>query len=178
MIIELERKRRSIRRYKDKQIETEELNSLVEAALLSPTSRAHYPWEFVVVDDKSLIKKLAVAKPAGAAFLAGAPLAIVVCADVEKSDVWIEDAAIASTMLLLEAESLELGACWIQIRNRPHDDEISAEDYIRGMLGLPDKIAVLSIIAIGYPDENKPARSKDELLYDRVHKNSYGTPLD
>ncbi len=177
MFIELERKRRSIREFKNRPVEAEKIDTLVEAALLSPTSRGNYPWEFVVVDDKALIETLAASKSAGSAFLAGASLAIVVCADTGKSDVWVEDASIASTMILLAAESLELGACWIQIRKRQHNDDISAEAYIRERLHLPDGIAVLSIIAIGYRDERKPGRSKSELLYNQVHKNNFGTAL-
>jgi nitroreductase len=177
MFIELERKRRSIRKYKSRPIEAEKIDTLVNAALLSPSSRANYPWEFIVVDDKPLIEALASAKSAGSAFLAGAPLAIVVCAETAKSDVWIEDASIASTMILLAAESLDLGACWIQIRKRQHNDETSAEAFIRESLNLPDKIAVLCIIAIGYPDESKPGRSKSELLYKQVHKNVFGASL-
>ena len=177
MFIELERKRRSIRKYKDRSIEPEKVDLLVEAALLSPSSRAFFPWEFVVIEDRDVIQRLSKAKPNGGSFLAGAPLAIVVCADTEKSDVWIEDASIASTMILLAAESLDLGACWIQIRKRPHDDSKTAEEFIRETLDLPERISVLSIIAIGYPDESLPPHSKDELHYDQVHGNRFGTPL-
>ncbi len=176
MFIDLERKRRSIRKYQDKSVETEKIDQLVEAALLAPSSRAIRPWEFIVVQDKALLQKLAEAKSSGGAFLSGAPLAVVVCADTEKSDAWIEDAAIASTMLLLEAESLDLGACWVQIRNRPHDETKRAEEFIREVLLLPDRIGVLSVIGIGYPDEVKPPYTKDDLLYGQVHDTQYGKP--
>jgi nitroreductase len=174
MFIDLERKRRSIRKYTDKAIEPEIIDTLIEAALRAPSSRANNPWEFVVVRDRSLIQKLAKAKPAGAGFVAGAPLVIVVCADTEKSDVWVEDASIASTMILFAAESADLGACWVQIRNRPHDDDAAAEEYIRTLLKLPDRVAVLSIMALGYPDESHPPHPKDELLYNQVHDTQYG----
>jgi len=175
MFIDLERKRRSIRKYTDREIESEKIDLLVEAALRAPSSRGNNPWEFVVVQDQALISQLAKAKAAGSGFVAGAPLAIVVCADTNKSDVWVEDASIASTMILLAAESADLGACWVQIRNRPHDDETTAEEYIRGMLNLPDGIAVLSVIAVGYPDESLPSHTEDELLYNQVHDTKYGS---
>ncbi len=175
MFIDLEKTRRSIRKYTDKTIEPEKIDLLVEAALRAPSSRGINPWEFVVVRDRALIQKLAKAKPAGAGFVAGAPLVIVVCADTEKSDVWVEDASIASTMILFAAESAGLGACWVQIRNRPHDDEATAEEYIRKTLQLPGRFGVLSVMAVGYPDESHPPHSTDELLYDQVHDAQYGT---
>jgi nitroreductase len=175
MFIDLERKRRSIRKYADKAIEPEKIDMLVEAALRAPSSRGNNPWEFVVVRDRALIQKLAKAKPAGAGFVAGAPLVIVVCADTEKSDVWVEDASIASSMILFAAQAAGLGACWVQIRNRPHDDDATAGEYIRALLKLPDRVAVLSIMSLGYPDESHPPHSKDELLYDQVHDTQYGS---
>ncbi len=176
MFIELERKRRSIRKYQDRPIEPEKVDLLVEAALLAPSSRANRPWEFVVIQESALIEKLGKAKSSGSAFVAGAPLVVVVCADTEKSDVWVEDASIASTMILLAAESAGLGACWVQIRNRTHDETKTAEEYIRDILHLPERIAVLAMIAMGYPDENKPSYEKDELLYDQVYDSLYGKP--
>lgn len=176
MFIELERKRRSIRKYKDRPVEPEKIELLVEAALYAPSSRAFRPWEFVVVQDRSLIAKLAKAKSSGSSFVAGAPLVIVVCADTEKSDVWIEDASIASTMILLAAQSADLGACWVQIRNRRCDETKTAEEHIREVLRLPDRVAVLAVIAVGYPDEVKSPHSGDELLYAQVHDTQFGRP--
>jgi nitroreductase len=71
---------------------------------------------------------------------------------------------------------LNLGSCWIQIRERPHDEALSAEAYIADLLNLPAHLRVLSIIAIGYPDENKAPHPRDDLAYDRVSVNSHGTP--
>ena len=109
MFIELARKRRSIRRYLDKPVEKEKIDLLVETALRSPSSRGINPWEFVVVTDPEIIGRLSEAKPHGASFLRKAPLAVVVCADPEKSDVWVEDASIASVYLHLAAADLGLG---------------------------------------------------------------------
>ncbi len=175
MFIELIRKRRSIRKYQDKQLEAEKVEQLVEAALRSPSSRGINPWELVVVTDQSLLKKLSMAKPHGAAFLAGAPLGIVVCGSPEKSDVWIEDCSIVSTFIQLTAESMGLGNCWIQIRNRKHDKELSAEAYISEVLGIPQNLKVESIIAVGYPAETKPPHKKETLQYEKVHSEQHGT---
>jgi nitroreductase len=176
MFMSLIQKRRSIRKFQETPVEQEKIDLLVEAALRPPSSKAGTPWEFIVVTDRELLERLSESKEHGSAFLKGAPLGIVVCARPERSDVWVEDASIASTFLLLAAESLGLGACWIQIRERMHGPEETAQDYIRRLLGLPQGMTVQSIIAVGHPDETKAPRSRDELQYEKVHLNSYGRP--
>jgi len=176
MFLPLIQNRRSIRKYQDKAVEAETIDLLVEALLRAPTSMGKNSWDFVVVTDPGLLEQLSRAKPHGAAFLRNAPLGIVVCGDPQISDVWIENSSIASIYTHLAAASLDLGSCWIQIRERPHDDSRSAEAYIADMLNLPAHLRVLSIIAIGYPDESKAPHPRDALAYDRVSLNSHGTP--
>jgi nitroreductase len=174
MFLPLAQRRRSIRKFQSKPVEPEKIDSLVEALLRAPTSRGKNSWEFVVVTDSALLKKLSSAKPHGAAFLKNAALGIVICANPQISDVWIEDASIASTFIHLAAASFELGSCWIQIRERMHDDTQTAEAYIAEMLNLPAHIRVVSIVAIGYPDERKSAHPRESLPYDKVSLNNYG----
>ena len=151
MFIDLLRSRRSIRKFEDRPVEAEKVDLLVEAVLRSPSSRGVNPWEFVVVTDPAIINRLSTAKPHGASFLANAPLAIVVCADPGKSDVWVEDVSIAAIILHLAATDLGLGSCWIQLRKRDHDDSTTAGEYAANVLGLPAELVVSAIMAIGYP---------------------------
>jgi nitroreductase len=174
MFLSLAQKRRSIRRYIDKPVESEKIDRLIEAVLRAPSSRGFNPWEFVVVTDRVLLEKLSRAKPHGASFLKDASLGIVVCADPEKCDVWIEDASIASIYIHLAAESMELGSCWIQIRKRMHDQTTTAEQHIRELLNIPENLNVESMIAIGYPAEKKSSHPKEDLQYEKVHYNVYG----
>jgi nitroreductase len=176
MILPLIQKRRSIRKYQKRKIEPDKIQALMEAALRSPSSMGYNPWEFVVVDDPDLLDKLSKAKPQGSAFIKNAPLGIVVCADPEKSSVWVEDASIACTFIQLTAESLGLGSCWIQIRERMHDQTTPAEAYVAEVLGIPRKLKVEAMIALGYPDEQKAPRAKEDLQYGKVHRNLYGKP--
>ena len=173
--IELLRIRRSIRQFQDKRVEKEVVDQLIESALRAPSSRSLNPWEFIVVDDKGLIEALSSAKPHGATFMKNAPLAIVVCADPEKCDVWVEDTSIASILLHLAATDLGLGSCWVQIRLREHDGSRSAEQFVKDMLSIPENMVVEAIIAIGYPKEEKPGHPDSSLLYDRVSYNKYGS---
>lgn len=174
MFISLIEKRRSIRKFLKKKIEAEKIDMLVEAALRAPSSKGFNPWEFIFVTDKGLLEKLSRAKPHGSSFLKNAPLGIVVCADPDKSDVWIEDTSIASIFLHLAADSLELGSCWIQIRNRMHNQTKTAQEYVSEVLNIPVRLKAESIIAVGYPDEKKSPHKKEELQYKKVYRDLYG----
>jgi len=178
MFLSLVEKRRSIRRYQEKPVEAEKVDMLVETALRSPSSRGFNPWEFVIVNDRDLLERLSKAKPHGASFLKNASLGIVVCADPDKCDVWVEDASIASIFLHLMSESTGLGSCWIQIRKRMHDQTKSAQAYVRELLNIPENLEVESIIAIGYPAESKSPHRKEDLQYEKVHYNEYGKPYN
>jgi len=167
-------KRRSIRRYSEKKVAADKIDMLVEAALRSPSSRGFNPWRFIVVTDKGLLEKLALAKPHGSSFLKNAPLGFVVCADPEVSDVWVEDTSIATIIIQLAAESMGLGSCWIQIRKRMHDEIKSAETYVSEILNIPENLCVESMIAVGYPDEKKSSHRKEDLQYEKVYRDAYG----
>jgi nitroreductase len=168
MFLDLLQHRRSIRQYSDQPVEKEKIDLLVEAALRSPSSRGLNPWEFIVVTDRGPISDLAKAKAHGSAFMKNAPLAIVVCADPAKCDVWIEDCSIAALVIHLAAADLGLGSCWIQIRQRDHDDKISAAEYVKKLLGIKDNMAVEAIIAIGYAQEEKAGHPLSSLPYEKV----------
>ena len=172
-MIELLRNRRSIRKYADKAIEPEKIEILKEAVLRSPSSRSFDPWEFIFVDNRELLKQLALSKPHGAGFLKDAALGIVICADEQKSDVWVEDCSIASILVQMVAQSLGLGSCWIQIRERKFDDQMTSEDYIRKLLNIPGGLKVESIIALGYPAEKREPVRRENLKYEKVRINSY-----
>jgi nitroreductase len=169
-------KRRSIRKYSSKEVEPEKVARLAEAALRAPSSRGANPWEFVVVTDRKLLRELSGCKPHGAAFLKEAALGIVVCADSKKSDVWVEDASIAATFILLAAECMGLGACWIQVRGRMYDERLTAGQKVAQILGLPEGLEVEAIVAVGYPDEFKAPHQAEGLLWERLHKDKYGKP--
>ena len=172
-MIELLRNRRSIRKYTERDIEPEKIEILKEAALRSPSSRNFDPWEFIFVDDRGLLKQLSLCKPHGAKFLEGAALGIVICADEQKSDVWIEDCSIASILVQMTAQSIGLGSCWIQIRKRMFDGHKTSEDYIKDLLNIPGNFKVESIIAIGYPAEKREPVLQEDLKHGKVRLNGY-----
>jgi nitroreductase len=172
-MIEILRSRRSIRKYEKGPIAASSLEILKEALVRCPSSRGINPWTFVFVDDANLLAGLSRAKPHGAAFVRNAALAVVVCGDETASDVWVEDCAIAAVVAHLTAHSLGLGSCWVQIRNRDHSVEKTAEQYVREVLGLPPNLRVEAIVSIGLPGESKAPVPPDELPYDRIKFNRF-----
>lgn len=173
MLFNLLKSRRSIRKFQDKAVEKEKTEIILKSALLAPSSRSIRPWEFVTVTDKELLKKLSRCKEHGSQFLGGTPLGIVVTADPKECDVWVEDASIASIIIQLAAQSLGLGSCWIQVRERFQAGDKKAEDYIKEILEIPEKFSVECIIAIGYPAEEKKPYDENRLLYHKLHYNKY-----
>ncbi len=173
MFIDLLRSRRSVRKFEERPVEKEKVEILVEAALRSPSSRSLNPWEFVVVDDPQTLVRLSQAKEHGASFLAGAPLAIAVCAHPEKSDVWVEDVSIAALILHLAAADLGLGSCWVQLRERDYDTSKTSGQYAAEVLGLPAGVEVSAIIGMGYPARHPTPHPYDSLPRDKVGFNRF-----
>jgi len=167
-MLEVLRQRRSIRKFKKDRIDQTIIDQLTEAVLRSPSSRGNRPWKFFFVQDAEAIAKLSLCKENGSGFLRDAPLAVVVCGDESISDVWIEDCSIAAIIVHLAAVSLDLGSCWIQVRNRRYNAETTSEDYVRNILGIDHPLRVLAIVAIGLPDEVKAGHSYKNLNHEKV----------
>ncbi|MBN2717069.1 MAG: nitroreductase family protein [Deltaproteobacteria bacterium] len=172
-MLDLIRNRRSARKFDGRPIPTELIDLLGESLLRSPTSKNNRPWEFIFVDDPTLLAHLAVCKPHGATFLKEAPLAVVIVADEKASDVWVEDCSIAAITLQYVAQSLDLGSCWIQVRKRFHDSGDSAEAVVRRTLEIPDHFRVASIVALGYRREERTGVPKEKLDYQKIKLNRY-----
>lgn len=172
-MIEILRTRRSIRKYEKRPIDEKSLETLKEALLRSPSSRGINPWTFILVDEAHLLAGLSTAKEHGSAFLKNAALAVVVCGDETDSDVWVEDCSIAAIVAHLTAHSLGLGSCWVQIRNRAHTAEKTAEEYVRELLGIPASLRVESIISVGFPGETRTPVPAEKLQYEKIKHNRY-----
>ena len=170
---ELVKTRRSHRKFSSEEIAPEAVQLIMRAALMSPTSKSQRAWQFVVVDDKTDIEKLADAKNLGSQFMKGAPLAVVVLGDPMQNDCWVEDGSIAAISMQYQAEELRLGSCWVQMRGRGLDDGTPADEVIRGILDIPANYNVLCVVAFGhYIDERKP-QNEDNLKWENVHASKW-----
>lgn len=168
--------RRSTRKFTDQLLSPEQVEMILKAALMAPASKRKNPWQFVVVEDQEMLKKLAGCKPAGSSFLEGCALAVVVMANVMESDVWVEDASIASIYMQLQAEDLGLGSCWCQIRNRQTEDDTDANVYVRNLLNIPYQLEVLSIIGFGYKDQERKPFDEMHLQWEKIHLGTFKMP--
>ena len=171
-LFELARRRRSCRRYTGEKISDEKVDEILKVALLAPSSWGGHPIEFVVVRDKDMIKKIARCKRMGAGSLPQADVAIVVMANTAGLELWIEDAAVASTYILLAAEQFNVGACWIHIRNRA-GQRTTADEEIRRLLGVPENFSVLNVVALGGKGEKKSARTEKDLPLKNIHREKF-----
>lgn len=172
---ELIKNRRSMRKFTEEELSQEQVVTLLKAALMSPTSKRSNSWQFIAVDDKEILKQLAHCKEQASSFIADAALAIVVIADPLASDVWIEDASIASILIQLQAEDLGLGSCWVQVRERQAANGMPSDEFVREVLDIPLQLQVLSIIAIGHKGMERKPFNEDHLQWEKfISINSEG----
>lgn len=171
---ELIKSRRSMRKFTEEELTQEQVVTLMKAALMAPTSKRSNAWQFIVVDDKEKLRELSLCKAQSSQFIADAALAVVVAADPLASDVWIEDASIASIYLQLQAEDLGLGSCWVQVRERFTASGMPSNDYVHQVLDLPLPLQVLSVIAIGHKGMARKPFDEEHLQWEKIHLNKYG----
>jgi len=162
-------KRRSIRKFTGGKISAGDLEKILRAAMAAPSAGNGQPWHFIVIDDQTILDKIAEASPyAGMAKYAGQ--AVIVCGDTSHEKFgcyWVQDCSAAIQNLLLAVTDLGLGAVWTGIY--PREDRLVA--YHQLILGLPENIIPLATIPIGVPAED-PA-PQDRYRPDRIHRNQW-----
>ena len=163
--------RRSIRKYQDRKVEKEVIEQLMKTAVVSPSGRNGRPYEFVVADDKEIIKKLAHSKESGAQFAENAPLMIVTL--YHEYPTGEDDACIASTIIQLKAHELGLGSCWLQTKGKIGTNGKTCHENIREILNLPKDIHISNMISLGYPAEERPAYTEKDMDMTKVHFNKW-----
>lgn len=161
--------RRSIRKYvADKPVSKEMQDLLIEAGMYAPTARNLRGWHFIVIDDHSLLQQLSEVHPYGK-MLAHAPLAILVCGDlnIEPSEAYNAiNCAAATQNILLAAHELGLGAVWLGIY--PRTERVAGTKTV---LQLPEHVLPISLIAVGYPNEQHPLPQRVE--QQKIHYNGW-----
>ena len=160
--------RRSIRKFKNREIPVDLIEKILEAGMYAPSARNEQPWHFVVVTEKDLLDRLMKAHPY-ASMLAEAPLALLVCGDTDlelSPGYWPIDCSAATQNILLAAHAGGLGAVWLGVHPRQE-----RKDAIRKIFDLPVNIEPFALIALGYPRENK--ETPERYRTDRIHLNSW-----
>lgn len=160
--------RRSIRKYTAEPVPEKVINELLEAAMSAPSADNEQPWHFVVISDRRILGEMANYHPYGK-MLAGAPLAILVCGDLQlelDKGFWVQDCSAATENVLIAAQTKGLGAVWVGIY--PIEERVI---FIRKLLGLPEHIIPLCLVSIGYPAEKKPRANRYNSS--RIHYNQW-----
>lgn len=184
--------RRSVRKYLPEPVSRDIIEEVLKAGMNAPSAGDEQPWHFVILDSRDLLDKLSEMHPY-AKMLKDVPAAILVCGDESTKrfkDFWVQDCSAASENILLAAHALGLGAVWIGIYSAENKDsdlyvvKVPDGDFILGiyptesmarevknLLKIPENVSPFSIIALGYPAEEKPGRLRYDIS--KVHDNAW-----
>jgi len=168
-VLDVVKKRASIRRYRDRRIPEDILLSILEAARLAQSADNRQPWQFVVTTDPA--NKVRLVQAADNQRFVGEAAAVIVClADPDESanvgpfEGFLVDLAIAIENMALTAWDLGIGSCWIGAFD---------EEQVKELFDVPDNLRVVSLLTLGYPDEKRGAKYRKS-LDEIVHYEMYG----
>jgi nitroreductase len=168
-VYEAIRLRKSVRAYKKDQVEREKIERIFDAVRLAPSARNAQEWRFIVVDDPSVKSRLA-REAAGQSFLADCPIIVACCARTDARPMrcgeraYPIDIAIAVDHLTLAAVEEGLGTCWIGSFDAPQT---------RLILGIPEDVPVVALVALGYPRDPNPVEKDRDPLTEVLFRNSW-----
>jgi len=171
-MLDLIRKRRTIRRFTDERVSEEQVETLLEMAMSAPNRLDKQPWHFVVIRDKELQKEIADTyrvRP----YVEQASVLIAVGANPAESPTWLMDISAAAENLLLAATAMGLGGAWVGAPDTSLWGETEA--LIKDALSIPSHIRIPTLLAIGYPAEERPPHGKhDRFVSTKVHYGKWG----
>lgn len=160
--------RRSIRKYKDQKISSQDINTMLKAAMYAPSAMNTQAWHFIVIEDKNILLNTLQSIPY-AEMLKQSTAAILVCGDssIEKNESWLlQNCSAVTQNILLSAFGLGIGSCWIGIQGM---DEIVRN--IKHQFKLPENIVPVSLISLGYPDE--VVKAEERFKEEKIHYNNW-----
>lgn len=173
-LMDIIRQRKSVRKYLDKPVEREKIVKCIEAARLAPSADNIQPWRFIIIDNQELKINFCrhvisgIFKPTR--FIERAPAIIVILAKLNiivhriakvatRTDLHLIDIGIAGEHLVLRAQELGIGTCWINWFNVK-----KAQSFLQ----IPDKYRVISLIAMGYAG-GRATKFKPDLPIEEIH---------
>jgi len=172
-MLEVIKKRRSIRKYMRREVEDYKLKEILKAAMCSPSAMHRKPWEFIVVKDQEIKNKLSKASP-WSDFVKDAPIILIIAAKQEiPSHWWMEDCSIVAEAIYLEATNQDLGTCFCQIVGAKSILSKDSEEYVKELIQAPKDLRILCLMPIGYPDEEKSKHSEEEFDENKIHYEKY-----
>ncbi len=172
-MLEILKKRRSVRKFTDKAISKEDIETILKAGLLSPTGMGNKHVEFIVIEDKASIENLVNFKAHSTRPFKTARLAIAILGNLDIAKTWIEDTALSAIYMQLQIEELGLGSTWIHLDERQTPDGRNSNLALREYLGYPENRKVLCVLAIGYKDEEIAPYTEADCDMTKVHYEKY-----
>lgn len=168
-VLQAIRQRREITQFKAVPIPNDLLDQLTEALYYSPSGNNLPSREFILIQDKDMLRELTPASPF-MKWLEHSAAAYVIIGNPQVSKYWLQDASIAGGYVWLTAVSLGLGAAWGAVYHSEDVEESARrETFVREKLGIPESMRVVAIIGLGYPAVQPPA--KDMIPLERVFHN-------
>ena len=165
--------RRSIRKYTNEPLTEGDISKLLRAAMSAPSAGNQQPWHFIVITDRQVLNEIPKIHPYSH-MLKEAPAAILVCGDLQletHKGYWVLDCAAATENILIAAQAMGLGTVWLGVY--PREDRIAG---LQQLLGLPDHVLPLSLVAVGHPAEQKPPANR--FNPERIHYNRWGYKVE
>ncbi len=166
MIIEEIRKRRSVREFKQKAVSDALISEIIKAAQFAPSARNNRSIEFVVIRNQGT--KEIIFNICGQEFVREAPVLIVPVVDTTKTNCSIEDLAVASENMFLEATALGLGTVWKSLKK-----EFPEEKKLKKLLGIPERYKAINIIPVGYPQHELEPHTEAEFCPEKIHRENW-----
>lgn len=158
-LIDIMKKRRSVRSYDGSKVDPNVLKKVITAGLFAASARNVQPWKFIVVTEKKMIDDIAHLTP-NAPFLRTAPVCVAVfCEDTRY---YLEDGCAATQNILNAATAEGLGSCWIAGDKKDYCDQISE------MLHAPEGMRLVSMISIGHPSDDDALHESPKKAFDDV----------
>ncbi len=152
-IIKIIKTRRSIREYLDKPVPKDILEKIVDTGRFAATARNVQPWEFVIITEQAILKKLAELAENGR-FIAQAKACIAVFSNDTKY--YLEDGCAATENILLAATAFDIGSCWVAGDKKPYCADVAK------LLNADERFKLVSLIALGYPKAKDAFRITDK----------------
>jgi nitroreductase len=172
-MLDVMRKRRTIRKFTEKDVSEEQVETLLEIAMCAPNRLNRQPWHFVVIRDKELQKQLADLLRVHP-YLEAAPVVIAVCGLPKASPTWMMDVSAATENMLLAATATGLGAAWVGAPDTALWD--LCEEALHDALAIPlDDVRIPALVAVGHPVQELPPHGKhDRFDPTKVHYGKWG----
>ncbi|MBP2025867.1 nitroreductase family protein [Peptoniphilus stercorisuis] len=172
MLKEIINSRRSVRKFKEDKVDHELLEELLKYSLMGPSYGNARPVQFVIVEDQETLNTLSNIETFGTKYIADAPAVIIIMADRDLSETWVEECSIAASYFQLLAQEAGLNTSWANLKEGTTKDGVEIQQFARELFNLPKNMSTLCMIPVGYGND-KIRKRVDFDPSPKIHYNKY-----